>query len=333
MSTIDNALADKPVLVTGATGFIGSHVAERLARVEGATVTGTGRNLAAVPFLQDHGVMLQQANLLNRAEMSAAIAGKSVIFHVAAWLSTRTADDGLAKRINVDATRDLIELAAEHNVDRVVLVSSIASYGPPSKLMMDEFMPVDIEQPDLYGRTKAMGEIAALEAAKAHGVDLAIVRPGMVYGPRSYSWTVGMLNMVKKGVPTLFGRADGHAFPVYIDNLVDMMLLAAVRPESVGEAFNAVDEPVTWQQFFSYYGDMAGRKPRRIPMPLARLVVVANRLLKLGVPLDKERLKFYETQTVYPTAKAQDKLGYAQAVGIDEGMRRSKAWLTESGQI
>lgn len=333
MSVIENTLAGVPVLVTGATGFIGSHLAERLARDEQALVTGTGRNLSAVPFLQDAGVTLQQADLLKRDEMAAAIAGKKIIFHVAAWLSTRTADETLARRINVDATRELIELAAEHGVERVVLVSSIASYGAPSKIMMDEFMPVATQQPDLYGRTKALGEMVARDSAEAQRMPLTIVRPGMVYGPRSYSWTVGMLNMVKKGVPTLFGRADGHAFPIYIDNLIDMLLLAAVKPDAVGEAFNAVDPPITWKQFFSYYGDMAGRKPRRIPMPLARLIVTANGLFNLGIPLSSERLAFYVTKTVYPITKAREKLGYTPNVDIDEGMRRSRLWLAETKQI
>ena len=333
MSTQINSLSDTPVLVTGATGFIGSHLAERLARVEGAIVTGTGRNLEQAAFLRDAGVTLQKADLLNRQEMAAAIAGKDIVFHVAAWLSERTADDGMAHRINVEGTRELIEISAENNVKRIVLVSTIAAYGIPQKIKMDEHTPLDPTQADLYGRTKAAGEQLAVKTAARYDLALSVVRPGMVYGPRSYAWSTGMLNMVKKGVPTLFGQAKGHAFPIYIDNLLDMLVLAATTPEAVGEAFNAVDAPIDWNQFFGYYGEMAGRKPRRIPMPLARVVTLANKLFKLGLPITKERLGFYETQTVYPVEKAQRLLGYEPGVGIDEGMKRTATWMRESGLL
>ena len=332
MSIIDYALTNTPVLVTGATGFIGGHLAQRLATDEGANVTGTGRNLDAVPFLNDI-VTLQKADLLNRDEMAAAVAGKEVVFHVAAWLSTRTDEEAMAYRVNAEAVRELVEISAEANVKRFVFVSTIAAYGSPQKICMDEFTPVDLDQPDLYGKTKALGEREAIAAAAKHGIELVIVRPGMVYGPRSYSWTVGMLKLVKKGVPTLFGRAEGHAFPVYIDNLCDMLILAAVQPDAVGEAFNAVDPPIDWNQFFGYYGRMAGRKPRRLPMALAQSIVVLNKLFGFNVPLSRERLKFYQTKTVYPTKNAAAKLNYTPRIDINEGMARSEKWLRETGQI
>ncbi len=333
MTITNNALSNTNILVTGATGFIGAHLAERLADDENASVTATGRNLDAVPFLREK-VSLQKADLLKRDEMSAVLAGQDIVLHIAAWLSERTADEEMARRINVDATRELIELAAQAGVRRVVMTSSIAAYGAPDKLVMDEETPLDAEQSDTYGRTKALGELAARDAAAAHGIELVIVRPGMVYGPRSYSWTTGMLNMVEKGMPTLFGKAEGHAFPVYIDNLCDLLILAATEDAAVGETFNAVDAPVTWNQFFGYYGEMAGKKPRRIPFFLARGVVLLKQLLKLhNIPLTNERLRFYQTKTVYPYKKATALLGYMPRVGIEEGMEKSAEYLREIGRI
>ncbi|MGB1249496.1 MAG: NAD-dependent epimerase/dehydratase family protein [Candidatus Promineifilaceae bacterium] len=332
MSIINHALKDKPVLVTGATGFIGGHLAQRLATGEQANVTGTGRKLNAVPFLNEI-VTLQKADLLNHDEMAAAVAGKDIVFHVAAWLSTRTDQEAMARRLNADAVRELIRISAEAGVQRFILVSTIAVYGPPQKICMDEFTPIDPAQPDLYGKTKAMGEQQAIEAAAKHNIDLVIIRPGMVYGPRSYAWTVGMLKLVKKGLPTLFGSAEGHAFPIYIDNLCDMLILAATQPDAVGEAFNAVDAPVDWNQFFGYYGKMAGRKPRRVPMVLAQFVVFASKFLGIDVPIDRERLKFYQTKTLYPTKKAAAKLNYTPRVNINDGMAHSEQWLREAGHI
>jgi nucleoside-diphosphate-sugar epimerase len=286
-----------------------------------------------VPFLAEAGVTLQKADLLNLDEMEAVIAGKNIIFHVAAWLSRRTKEAELAQKINADINRDLIALAAKAGVDRFVLVSSVASYGVPHQEMMDETQPVRTDQPELYGRTKAMGEVAAIEAARAHGMELTIIRPGMVYGPRSYSWTRNMYAMVRKGIPTLFGRAEGYACPVYIDNLCDMLILSSVKSEAVGEAFNASDPPIDWNQFFGYYGKMLNKKPRRLPMPLAKGLVVVNGLFNLGLPLTHERLLYFDRKTVFPTTKAENLLGFKTRVSIEEGMARSEAWLREIGDL
>jgi nucleoside-diphosphate-sugar epimerase len=327
-------LHNKPVLVTGATGFIGSHLAWRLATESGAIVTGTGRNLAAVPFLAEAGVTLRHADLLDREAMAAALAGQEIVFHVAAWLSERHGTEAQATRYNVEATRLLVEMAHAAGVQRVVCVSSIAAYGPPRVRLMDEAtQSADPHQPEIYGKTKAAGEIAALELGQRLGIAVTVARPGMVYGPRSYAWTSEMVRLIRRGVPVLFGKAQGHAFPVYIDNLVDGLLLLATRPEAVGQPFNFVDAPVTWEQFFGRYGQMAGRKPRRVPYPLALALVAANRLFRLGLPLTRQRLRFYQTQTVYPTQKAQRLLGYRPNISFDEGMRRSEQWLREEKLI
>ena len=93
--------------------------------------------------------------------MTAVVAGKEIVFHVAAWLSTRTDGEEQARRLNADAVRELIEISAEANVKRFVLVSTIAAYGPPQKICMDEFTPVDVNQPDNYGRTKRLTPASA----------------------------------------------------------------------------------------------------------------------------------------------------------------------------
>lgn len=331
MSVINHQLNQRHVLVTGATGFIGGRLAERLALEEGAVVTGTGRDLSKVPFVAAAGVRLVKADLLNHDDMAAALAGQEVVFHIAASLGAMQ-DAERAQRVNVDATRDLVRLAAAAGVRRIVYTSSMTAYGPPHGVM-HESLPVDTEQEEAYGRTKAAGELALLAAGTEYGVEVSIIRPGLVYGPRSASWTVRMLELVDSGLPVIFGKGDGYATPVYIDNLIDMLLLAALRPEAVGEAFNAVDRSITWREWFGYYGKMLGKKPRRMPMPVAHVLAWATETFKLRLPLTRHRLKFYRIKTVYPIDKARALLGYEPRITLDEGMRRSEAWLREVGKI
>lgn len=333
MSIINNALEGKKVLVTGATGFIGGRLAERLALEEGAIVTGTGRKLEAVPHLAKAGITLQKADLLDEDAMRQAMQGQEIVFHVAAWLG-RHGGEQRAYALNVAATALAVRLAAEAGVKRFVQVSSIATYGhPPRVLHVTEDQPLDTEQEVIYGRTKALGEIRAFELGKELDIEVTAVRPGLVYGPRAESWTINMLKLVCKGLPVIFGDGTGHAYPIFIDNLVDGMLLTAVRLEAAGEAYNMCDPVVTFNEWFSFYGQMCGKKPRRIPFWAAHILIVVNQLLNLGLPLNRPRLRMYGLKAQFPATKAQEQLGFVSRVSIEEGMKITENWLREAGYL
>lgn len=332
MSIINNALKNKKVLVTGATGFIGGRLAEILARDEGAIVTGTGRNLGAVPFLVDAGVTLQKADLLDEMAMRQAMVGQEVVFHVAAWLG-RHGGEQRAYALNVTATALAVRLAVEAGVKRFVQVSSIAAYGHPKQLVVDEDQPLDTQQEIIYGRTKAEGELAAFALGKELGLEVTAVRPGLVYGPRAQSWTINMIKLVCNGTPVIFGDGSGHAYPIFIDNLVDGMMLAAVHPKAAGEAYNMCDPSVTLREWFGFYGRMCGRKPRSIPLWAANLLVLLNKPLRLNLPLNRARLRMYKLKIDFPATKAMEQLGYQPRIPIEEGMKITEAWLREAGYL
>ena len=164
-------------------------------------------------------------------------------------------------------------------------------------------------------------------------VELVIVRPGIVYGPGSRGWTAGMLKLVKKGTPVVFGAGDGQAFPVFIDNLVDGAMLAGSIPEAAGRTFHFVDAAVKWRDWFGYFGAMCGKEPRRLPMFVARLVAAANEVLPLGLPLDSEKLRTMRAGFEFDTSAARDVLGWEPKVSVDEGMKRAEGWLRETGRL
>lgn len=332
MSQINHQLAGKRVLVTGATGFIGGRLAQRLAVKEDAIVTGTGRNLDAVPFLREAGVDMQKADLLDSERMRELIDGQEIIFHVAAWMGRKGSEE-MAYPLNVTATENIVRTAAQAGVQRIVLVSSIAAYGFPQRDVVDETHPLDTKQTEAYGRTKAQGEINARRLADELGVELVVIRPGMVYGPRSEGWSVAMLKLVQRGTPVIFGGGTGHAYPVFIDNLIDGMLLSAVHPHAPGEAFNMAEPPITLKQFFTYYGDMIGKRPRGLPLWAATLLVWLNKLFNLQLPITKERLKYFALKASFPTTKAERLLDYKTRTPIDDGMAQTEAWFKEQALL
>lgn len=315
-----NSLDGRRVLVTGATGFVGGHLCERLVE-EGAQVTGSGRQVDRMP----EGVDRAEADLRDAEVMARLVRDQEIVFHVAAW----TKGSESAHAINVDATAQLLRLCREAGVARIVHVGSIASYGPPGDGDLFEDTPLDTSDAnDEYGRTKALGERAALAT---EGV--AIVRPGQIYGPGSWTWTAGFAKLVKKGVPTVIGKGDGFAAPVYIDSVVDMLVRAAVSEDAAGRAFNCVDTAVPWREVMEHFARMTGRPLRRIPMPIARVLAAINEVVPLGLPINRSRLRYVAAKPVYRTDAAREVLGWEPSVSLDEGMRRSEAWLREIGRL
>lgn len=325
-------LTGKNILVTGATGFIGGRLAQRLAQ-DGAIVTGTGRNLAAVPFLREAGVTLQPADITDTTALRQLLAGQDVIFHLAAAMGR--SDEAASRRINVAATADLVRLAAEAGVRRFIHTSSIAVYGPPTSPLIAEDHPLDLQQAAPYGRTKAEGEQTARKVAAETGLELVVIRPGMVYGPRGPGWTVNMVRLLQRGFPVIMGDGSGHAQPVYVDNLIDGLILAAdpQRTGIAGEAFNFVDRPLPWRDFFGYYGRMSGRKPRRLPLWLARVGLGLYKRVSGRLESTDSLLAYYTSKAVYPIDKAERLLGYRPRLSLDEGMQRTEAWLHEAGYL
>ncbi len=314
--------------MTGATGFIGGALAERLARNEGARVVGSGRSLDRAARLRRFDVELRAADLQDAVAMAALCEGMDVVFHVAGWLGTRR--DKLAEALNVTATEALVRAAADAGVRRFVLISSVAAYGVPTGAMTEQ-TPLQPAQDYEYGATKARGDQRARELGAELGIEVVVVRPGMVHGPGADNWTADMVKLVGSGTPVLFGDG-GHAYTVYIDNLVDLILLAAVRGEA-GEAFNAIDAVMPWSRFFGYYAAMCGRKLRRIPWPVARVLAVVAAALPLGIPLTPQRLAFYSAEPSWPMDKARQELGWEARVGEEEGFARGEAWLRGEGLI
>lgn len=322
-------LQGRRVLVTGATGFIGGHLARRLAQVEGARVVGTGRTEAQARTLRELGIELVAADLKQPDSFGEALADVDVVFHVAAWLPRSGGRPGEAERLNVDGTRALFELAGRCGVRRFVHVSTVSAYGLPQRDRVDEDHPLDPDSGEPYGRSKARGELAL---ASAEGPELVVVRPGMVYGPGSTGWTVGMVDLLERGLPVVFGDGAGTAFPIYIDNLVDLLIRASVAPVA-GQRFNATDSSPTWRQWFEYYAAMTGRPARRLPHWAAFVVALANKAFALGLPVDFERLRMLRRPISFPSDAAQRELDWSPRIPLDEGMARSHAWLRSSGRL
>ncbi len=322
-------LSNQRILVTGATGFIGGHLARRL-HAEGAHVLALERTPGKGNTLASEGIEIVAGDITNRAQMAAILAGGvEIVMHIAAWLGGP--DPASATAVNVDATRTLAELSAEAGVRRFVFTSSIAVYGPHGDADVDESTPL---RPfgDPYGDSKIAAEAALHAVARSSGLEVVIVRPGMVYGPGSPGWTVRLAEWAKRGWTPLVNGGTGTAYPIYIDDLIDLLVLTADHPAAPGNTFNAVgDGPVTLGEFLGAYMRMAGtRRALRLPGWIVRAAAA------LGDPFVRGRsLAYIASQLIgrgqVSNRRAKDALGWQPDTPLDEGLARGEAWLREQG--
>jgi 2-alkyl-3-oxoalkanoate reductase len=325
-ATPSPGLSGTPVLVTGATGFIGSRLAERLAE-EGARVTGVGRSVDRVSHLSRKGVELIPLDLLDGGALRRVVEGQEVLFHAAVSFS---ADPAMAEAVNVAATQVLVRRAAEVGVGRFVHVSTVGVYAFPPAGPVPEDTPLALDHPSNYPRTKARSERLVFEAGREAGMEVTAVRPSQVYGPGPGVWTVGMFDRIRQGQPVLLGDGSGHFCPVYLDDVVDALVRAAVSPAAPNEAHNISAEVTDWKTFMGYYAPLAGKEPKGTPLLVARLLAAANRIPGISTPIDRGFIEMATSRHSFPIEKARRDLGWEPKVGLDEGMERTIRWLQQT---
>lgn len=324
-------LRDQRILVTGATGFIGSHVALRLFS-EGADVVALERTVGKGDFLRANGIRTIRGDISSPEQMGAILAsGFEVVVHLAAVLGR--APRQTHWRGNVVATQQLARLSAEADVSRFVYTSSIMVYGPHGDADVDEETTLKAYG-DPYGDSKIASELALKGISSELGLCHVILRPGMVYGPGSSGWTVRMARWAKYGILPFLDNGSGTAFPIFIDNLVDLLMLCIGKAEAVGQTFNAVDDgPITLAEFFGPYMDMipTGRC-LRIPGKFA--VACAKLIDPFYPPLSLTNIAIQlKGKGRVLNAKAKEILGWQPRIGMYDGMKRSERWLRDKGYI
>jgi len=323
--------AGRRVLVTGASGFIGSHLTQRLID-DGASVRVLVRHPGKlIAALRDR-VEVMTGDLLHPDCFAPATRDIDTVFHVAAWLG-RPARYDAAYAINVTATRRLVQAARANGVRRLVHTSSIAVYGPVAEGVVTEDSP---QRPVYaYAETKSLSERAALDAAGQ--LEVTILRPAMVYGPRSSAWTITPVRLAQRRLPVFIGSGRGFSHPVYVDNLIDAYLLAAAQPPAAGEAFTISDGDVEWRDFFGRYARLAGRRAYGVPvMPAqigASILALVFKAMRRPSVISRAAVGFITGRARLSTAKAQRLLGWSPRISFDEGMRRTARWLKETGMI
>lgn len=246
--------------MTGASGFVGARLAERLVLECGAQVRASVRAVARAAPLSRLPVELAIADLRDGSGVDAAVAGCDVVFHCA-----RGIDGSLRERreVDVEGTRKLLEAAARAGVRRVVHTSTVVVYELPRAGQLDEHSRYG-SGGDAYADGKRAGERVALEFAPR--LEVAVLQPTVVYGPNAGVYGRDVIEELSSTRIPLVDDGAGICNALYIDDLVTAMLLAATSERAAGERFlvSGPEHP-TWAEFFGAFERMLGVS-RTVPM-------------------------------------------------------------------
>jgi dihydroflavonol-4-reductase len=323
-------------LVTGANGFVGSHLVERLIS-RGYQVICLVRKTSNLRWLSGLQVEHLYADVSERQSLKSVFKEVDYVFHVAGLTKAKSREEYF--RANAQGTRNLIEACAEDNPElkRFVYISSQAAVGPgKDSKPLDETAPCNPITD--YGRSKLEGEKIALEYASQ--LPMAIVRPSAVYGPRD-SDILGFFKVAHKGLKTLFGKGESYISLCYVEDLADGIILVAESPKAAGQTYFISDDQVySWRKAFDIIAKILERKVITFRIPKAFLFVGAfvseNIFRLLGKPAAFNVQKVRELTRRYwlcDVTKAKKELGFSPRHTLEEGGKKTVRWYRERGWL
>jgi nucleoside-diphosphate-sugar epimerase len=323
-------------LVTGATGFVGSHAADR-ALALGHRVRALARPTSDLSYLKGTTVEIIPGDVTDPAAVRQACAGVDYVIHCAAKVGDWGPVDDYRKA-NVEGLRHLLDAVRGTSLQRFVLVSSLGVYEARHHHGTDESEPLPKAHIDGYTQSKVEAELLALDYVRNHRLPVTIVRPGFIYGPRDRTVLPRIAERLKAGSVIYIAKGRYALNTTYVGNLVDAIFLALENPKAVGEIFNVTDgEFVSKRRFFEAIADGLNLpRPRRsVPLALAKFLAnwrerVFRRQNRPTPPrVTQAQVKFAGLNLDFSIAKARTVLGYEPKTGFAEGMAEAVAWAKD----
>ncbi|MBP1710103.1 MAG: NAD-dependent epimerase/dehydratase [Deltaproteobacteria bacterium] len=324
----------QPVLVTGATGFIGRRVVHKLLQ-KGINLKVLALPDEAIPLEWTGNVEVVRGSISDLHAVENAAAGAKTIIHLVA-IVTDWGDEKKYWEVTVEGSRRIFEQAVQNRA-RVVLASSIAVYGDH---IHSQSCPEDTPYGKTlgpYSRTKQAQEKLAWEYFKNKSMKLSVIRPANVYGPGSGPWLHDVMDVLQSGAPGLISGGEMNAGLAYVDNVADVLILAGSTETAVGRAYNACDGlDVTWRQYFTDIAHLIGvGNPKSLPAPLAAVgAYLMEGVYKLfGIQkrplITREALNLVGSDNRIPNDRIKNELGYAPQVSYAEGLERIREYINQ----
>ncbi len=226
-----------------------------------------------------------------------------------------------------------MQAATEAGAERFVHVSTVSVYGYNyAGSVTEEMTPAPGADP--YCLTKLQSE----QVVRAGSIPYTIIRPGMIYGAGAVNWTRGLFQIARINPTPFVGSGHGSASPIYVDDVVDLMIVASTHPAAARQIFHCAPDPApAWREFLGRYSLLAGHDNwLAIPPSLVYAAAWAVMLVAPRISMARDmpdQVHFLQRQVTYSMAKARDLLGWSPKVDLDTGIARCAPWLREQGLL
>lgn len=340
------------ILVTGASGFIGGHVASYLAE-KGLDVTCLIRSSSNIRFIRELPVRMMMGDITDRQSLVRAFSGTDVVIHTAGKVDDWGSYDEFFQA-NVIGTQNVLEAAFIHSVRRVIITGSVSSYGEEDcDGLKDEASPYNSHYPyfldrcfpsgmNHYRDTKALCTKKAVEYAVKHGLDLIVIEPVWVYGENEFSTGFyEYLKTLKSGLPLMPGSRSNNFHVVYAGDLARAYYLACnsilkgVHRIIIG---NRTSENMA--EIYALFCREAGLHepvfiPKVLAYPAGLLMELAWHAFRMKKPpaLTRARVNMFYDSIGYDTSKAHRLLGFEAKTPLTEGVRRTVRWYRDNKSL
>jgi dihydroflavonol-4-reductase len=324
------------VLVTGATGFTGGHLARAL-KTRGYQVRALVRTPAAADALAADGIAIVPGDLGRPETLPHAVKDIDVVYNIAALYRQAGLPESVYHQVNATAVGQLIEAAAAAGVTRVVHCSTVGVHGDIEHPPAAEDAP--LRPGDVYQESKVEGERIAREAAGKTGMQVVIARPSGIYGPGDRR-LLKLFRGVARRKFVILGDGEIFYHLTYIDDLVEGFRLCGEVPQAAGQTFIlAGGEVPTLNQIAGLIAADAKVPPPKLHLPVwpfwlagaACEAVCAP--FGLEPPLYRRRVDFFTKSRAFDISKARAELGYRPSVDLREGIHRTLAWYRAAGWV
>jgi nucleoside-diphosphate-sugar epimerase len=345
------------ILVTGASGFIGGWLAETLYLSGSASVRAGIRSWSKAARLARFPIEFALCDVMIRGQITSAMNGVNCVIHCAKG----------SEEITIEGTKNMLDAALTCGIKHFVHLSTAEIYGNPNGEIAETFPYHYTGNP--YGDSKIEAEKVCWDYYKK-GLPVTVIRPSIVYGPFSDTWTIRIAqNLLSGNWGTFKGYGEGICNLVYIADLISGILLAARHERAIGEAFNLNGpERITWNQYFQKFNAALGLPDLRVFQPgsakirsifmesarasakfvlahfenplkrISQRFTPARKLMKSAEKSIKttprlEDLSLFNRNAVYLATKAQRMLGYQSRFNLDKGLEMSICWLEHVGLL
>lgn len=327
-------------LVTGATGLLGSHIAEKLVQAS-RPVRALVRQGSDTQYLDQWQVEKSLGDITDIDSLTKAMKGVDCVYHAAAQVGDWGPWENFVN-VSIKGTENMLSAAREAGVKRFVYISSISAYGHPDGkgLVLDETAPlgVNLHKWSYYSRAKAEAERLAWEYHQRGDVPVTVIKPSWLYGRRDRASMPRLIRAIRAGKAKFIGDGNNRLNLTNAESVAAGCLLAADSDKAIGEAYNmASDGEITQRQYINKIAECIGAKPvtKAVPYNIVRSAALAMEVFghmfsKESPPLvTRYSVWLIGRQCFFSSDKAQQQLGWGPAMAYEQGIREAVKWCLD----